>query len=141
VFHRRYIAGALLACGGLIGAACDSPTTPTDETTTTTTTTISYSNQLSPGLFTWRSFQISKAGTVTLQLVSLSPDTEGVVGLGLGVFDGASTCTITTELATAPGTAPQISTELASGTYCVKVTELGTLSRTQDFVVSIVTPV
>jgi hypothetical protein len=138
MFRRRCALGTLLTWGVLVGAACEStPTTPSEETTTSTT--ITFSSKLFPGLYTWRSFQVARAGTVTLQLVSLSPDSEGVVGLGLGIFDGTN-CLISSQVETAPGTEPQISTSLPVGNYCAKVSELGSLTRTQDLSVSIVTP-
>lgn len=138
MIRRRCAIGTLLTLGVLVGAACETtPTTPSEETTTSTT--ITYSSKVSPGGFTWRSFPVAPAGTVTLQLVSLSPDSEGVVGLGLGILEGTN-CLISIQVETAPGTEPQISTSLAVGNYCAKVTDLGSLTRTQDFSVSIVTP-
>jgi hypothetical protein len=134
----KNVAAVGLACALIAGPACNdkSSTTPT---TPTTSATILFGGRVAVGGNTWRSVAVEGSGTLTVWLSALSPDTEAVVGLGLGTFDGG-VCTITTQLETASGLDPQISATVAPRTYCVKIWDIGNLTKPTDFTITIVTP-
>ena len=87
-----------------------------------------------------RVFTASQSGTISLTLQSLGGDV-GSVGLGLGIprSDGAG-CLLTRSVTASPGGAPQLSAQVAPGTYCAKVFDAGTLTRPVTFVLQIVFP-
>jgi hypothetical protein len=122
-------------------AGCEeTPTTPTGPVDTRTSLT--FSTTLPIGGSAWRSFKTARIGPVTARLTFLSPDAEAVIELAVGTFDG-TTCTVTTAVQTAPTEdeeAPQISRTLAAGTYCVRVADLGNLTRINTFGVVVVMP-
>jgi hypothetical protein len=131
---RVIVLAAILSVAG-----CSSPAAPTTPLSTAPIT-LFYSSRLLVGGSAWRSFQLGVPGTVTVQLTSLNPDNTVVVGLGIGQFSG-TTCTLTSGLATTPGTDPQISQALTPGAYCVKIWDLGNLTVASDFSINIVVPI
>jgi hypothetical protein len=129
-----------MAVAAFASPACDElPVTPTP---TPTTRQLFYSGTLQPRAFAWRSVAIDDPGTVTVHLISVSPDIEAVIGLALGTFDGSS-CTelVSIETASSP-TDPQISRDVTPGAYCVRVADIGNLStnRNWSFSISVVIP-
>jgi len=63
------------------------------------------------------------------------------VGLGLGVpTTGIAKCALSIALSTAASSTPQISAPVDAGQYCVTVYDLGTLTTTIDFSVTLVYP-
>ncbi len=123
------------------GAACNqSPATPSPSPTPTPQTAVTFASRLAVGGFAWRSFTVDNTGTVTVRLALLNPETAAAVGLGIGTFDG-TTCTVTNSVQTAPNdTDPQISTTLASGNFCVRIWDIGQLTKTNDFQVAVILP-
>lgn len=130
----------LVLCVALAGApACGSSSTSPDLGITTVTETFASSIQ-ERGTAT-RSFKVATAGSVSLQLTFLSQP-GAVVGLGLGTFSG-TTCTITKSVQTAAdgaSNAPQITTDLAAGDYCVRLSDVGNLNTIVQFTVYITKP-
>jgi hypothetical protein len=133
---KRRAAWALVAALAVTSACEDLPNTPTD---TVQTKTFLFSARLQRGAFAWRTVTFTNSGQVTVQLVSITPQTDAVVSLGFGTFDG-TTCNLTTTIETASATTPQITTEATAGTYCVRVGDLGTLTADWTFGITIVTP-
>lgn len=119
-------------------AACGSTTTtPTTGVIATTT----YVSRIQEKGSAWRSFQVPTAGTVTVQLTSLTQG-DAVVRLSLGTVSGTN-CIASQSIdtvATSAASSPQISTTLAIGTYCVRIADIGNLTMMVDFSVTIVTP-
>ena len=136
--HRRRLFAGLLLLFVSGAAACGSSTTsPTTGATTITT----YASRIQEKGSAWRSFTVTTAGTVDLQLTAVS-QVNAVMGLGLGTVSG-TTCAISQSVQTAANStasAPQISTTLAAGTYCVKVYDIGNLTSITDFVITITMP-
>lgn len=97
-------------------------TTPSEETTTSTT--ITHSSKLSRRLYVALLSGGARGDGDLATRQSVARFREGVVGLGLGILAGTN-CLISIQVETAPGTEPQISTSLAVGNYCAKVTDLG----------------
>jgi hypothetical protein len=110
--------------------------TPTQPSDTPTTRTLFFSNRMQVGTFAWRTFTIDEQSDVEIQLISVTPETEAVVSLGYGVFT-AGDCVPSTSVETASATTPQITTDLAPGTYCVRVADIGNLTRDWTFIITI----
>jgi len=127
-----------------LAAACDNgPLAPTTDTTTSTTATSpvteTFSSQLFVGGYAFRSFNAAKAGTSTVTLTSAGSSTSLKLGLGLGIPDVTGFgCLFTRSIETAAG--GQISASVDPGVYCVRVWDLGTLTQTINFTVTIVRP-
>ena len=129
-------------------AGCDNgplPTAATDTTTTTGTTvaaspvTETFSGQLAKGGYAFRSFNAAKAGTATVTLTSVSVSSTLKVGFGLGIPDTTgSNCLFTRSSETAAG--GQLTATVDAGVYCVKLWDLGTLTASTNFVVTIIRP-
>lgn len=119
-------------------SACGSTAT---SPTTTTTTTDTFASRLQETGSASRSFNVTTAGTVKIQLVTVSQG-DVVMGLGFGTMDG-TTCVVSERVDTAPNSAsesPQITKELAVGTYCVKLSDIGNLTQIVDFTITIIKP-
>ena len=126
---------SLLAVVTLMAACDDGPSAPSEPETQT----IAFSTRLQPGAFAWRSVAVDKAGAVSVQLVAISPSNDAIVSLAFGRFEN-NACTPITTIETAPGSAPQISTTAAVGTYCVRVADIGNLTSDWTFSIAIVIP-
>jgi hypothetical protein len=116
----------------------DSPTTPTP----TSPTTSSFSSELRPGSSVARTFTTTQPGTITATLISIAPASPPV-GLGIGIPDGGvSGCTLSTSVNIVPGSpaTPLTATVDTVGPYCVALYDLGTLTDTVNFEITIVYP-
>jgi len=125
-------------------AGCDNgPLASTTDSTTTTTTTSPvteiFSSQLAVGGYAFRSITAVKAGTISVTLTSAGSSSTLKVGLGLGIPDSTGTaCLFTRSTETAAG--GQLSATADAGNYCLRVWDLGTLTATTPFTVTIVRP-
>ena len=133
---QRAVAGLLILSAAGVSTACgDEPgigVTPVE-----TTRNISFSTTIQSGGFAWRSFQLERAGKVTVQYVSIAPQADLVMRLSLGTFDGTN-CTATTTLDTPPqATGPQITSDVAAGNYCVRINDIGNVSQIAVFAIAI----
>ena len=128
---------SVLVLAAALGTSCNDPITTT---TPSTGSTVIFTSQLAVGGFTWRSITVNTAGEVKVFLSSLIPDTTARVGVGLGTFDGA-TCTLTTTTqAPAGGTDAVITTTLGTGNFCIRIWDLGNLTKPNDFSISVSLP-
>jgi hypothetical protein len=130
------LALVLLWAAGL--SACGTSTSPT---ITSPTITLAFASRIQEHGSAWRSFTVPTAGSVTVQLTSVS-QANAVVGLGIGTVNGAN-CVLSQSLQTAANAtsnSPQITTTLSAGTYCVQFSDVGNLTTIVDFVILIVTP-
>jgi hypothetical protein len=133
---RRTCAGVLMVV--LTGAGCSSgtPTTPAGSTAVTT----NFSSRILIGGAAWRSFNQTSTSIVTARLAILSPESDAVVRIGFGTFDG-TTCTSTTTVDTAANdTDPQLSAALTPGRYCVQIWDIGNLTTINDFLIVVIQP-
>jgi len=118
------LVASIAACGD------DGVTAPSTETTET------FSSALAVGGWASHSLSVLEPGTVTVTLDSISPAV--VVGLGFGVFDGSvSSCTLMASIETAGGSTDQLVNAVESGTYCVKISDIGNLRQSASFSISI----
>ena len=101
--------------------------------------TDTYSSVLFPGGFTSRTFQASAAGTVTVIMDTISPASVSSLSVGVGFprVDGGG-CQLTQTFVATRGA--QMSVPVEIGTYCVKVSDPGTLTELTSFTLRIVHP-
>lgn len=138
---KRAIFSLVLCLALSAVSACGSDETSPDLGTTTTMVTETFASSMQEKGSATRSFKVSTAGSVSLQLSFLS-QSGAVVGLGLGTFSGA-TCTITKSIQTAANgasNAPQITSAVAAGDYCVRLSDVGNLNTIVTFTVYITKP-
>ena len=123
------VTGASAACGDDDGIGV----TPVE-----TTRNISFSSSIQPGGFAWRSFNVERTGKITVQYISIAPQTDLEMRLSLGTFDGTN-CTAVTTLDTKPqASGPQITQENAArGDYCVRFADIGNVSQISVFSISV----
>jgi ABC-type Fe3+-hydroxamate transport system substrate-binding protein len=137
---RRFpLAAALLAALAFSGCG-DSADSTTSPTTATTPTTATFGSRLTVNGSASRTFTVTTPGTVTAMLTNAGGP-FAVVGLGLGVpLGGVANCTLSTSVNTAPGSTPQVAAAVDPGTYCVAIYDVGNLTATIDFAVTISYP-
>jgi hypothetical protein len=125
-------------CGG------NSTTSPSDTTTTPSVATERFDAILEPGNAAFYSFTVSAAGSVSINLASLSPlDRPGLLPaameLGYGVPEGEE-CTVTKSIQTVPGLTSQLVDTLTNGTYCANLRDIGNLKQPVNFSMRITHP-
>ena len=135
---RRAAACILLTSVTVMSAACEDNdgigVTPVE-----TTRNISFSSSLQPGGFAWRSFNVERANAkITVQYVSIAPQADLEMRLGLGTFNGTE-CTIFSTVDVKPkADGPQITAEnLASGDYCVRFADIGQVVQISVFSIAV----
>lgn len=127
--------GVVLLCA-LLNVSCsdDATTAPTEATSPQT---ISWTTQLGPRGSASRSLQVDQAGTVSITLQSA----PFPVGLGIGVPQAnGSGCRTTVSTTATPAGAPQITTSVEEGRYCVLVFDVVGLTDPITFTVEVVQP-
>ncbi len=130
--------GTLAIAAAVAGAACD--TLPLPTLPTPTTTDLFISSQIMAGGSTARSFTVGKAGEVKVLFTSMLPEIEAAVTVALGAWNG-TTCTPTVTVASKAGsTTAIITTTLAAGEYCMRLSDPGVLTKTNDFSLTVTIP-
>jgi hypothetical protein len=130
---------SILLALAVTASACGLPAGSTTPTTTSTGTTETFSGSLLPQGSDVYTFTVSQAGTVSITLASLSPSATVAVGLGLGTPSGTTSCTLSSSNPTAmAGSAPQITVTENPGSYCVEIYDVGNLTSTSIFSITIV---
>lgn len=123
----------------LAASACGSgaPLSPSDLALLTTTDT--FSGTLAVGAAAVHPFVGKTAGTITLTLTSVGPDSATQLGLGLGTWDGATCAVQVSTTDAAVSTAYQASIS-GPGNYCVSLTAPGTLTGDTTYTVQVTHP-
>ncbi len=110
---------------------------------TGSSTTDTFTSNIAVGGTTTRTFTASRSGTVTVTLQSVSPNSTLGVGLGIPSLAGTG-CSLTRFVRTAGSGTPQITAPVDLGSYCVRVSDVGSLilppSGTATFTLVIVHP-
>ena len=141
-FARLYL--SLLIASVIIMSACSnplsnlfgSPSAPSSNTPTTDT----FNGNLAPSGSLVFTFSVATAGSVAVTLTAVSPATTAPLGLGVGQSsDGNCTIATSTSAATAAGS-PQLSANENPGSYCVKVSDAGSLLTTSTVTVTVTHP-
>jgi hypothetical protein len=110
-----------------------------DPSSTATPGTDTYASVLFPGGFTSRTFEASTAGTVTVIMDTISPASVPSLFAGVGFprTDGGG-CQLTRTFTATRGA--QLAVPVEVGTYCVKLSDPGTLTQVTSFSLRIVRP-
>ena len=117
------------------GVACNE--TPVDPTPTPTRTDLFFASQLMARGAVSRTFTTPQSGEVKVFFTSLIPDTAAVVAVGLGTSDG-TTCTPTQTVMVAQGSTESVlTTTLGAGTHCIRISDPGVLTKTNDFSITV----
>jgi len=123
----------------LAGCGDDSPNSPTE---TPTTATVVFSSNLAVMGASSRSFEVTRAGNVSVTLVSVSGSTTLKVGLGLGIpMTDGSGCVLSRSVETVAGTVAQLDLSVDVGDYCVQIYDPGTLVGTVGFTINLIYPI
>ena len=135
---RRTAAWLLVAAVAAASAGCEDNPPGLGVTPVQTTRDVFFSSTIQPRGFVWRSFQVERAGKVTVQFVAITPTNDLVMRVSVGTFDGTA-CTPTTTVDTAPqATGPQITLEnVAAGDYCVQVADIGNVVQISVFAITV----
>ena len=98
-----------------------------------------YASVLFPGGFTSRTFEASREGIATVIMDTISPDSVASLAGGLGFprADGGG-CQLTSTFVASRGA--QLAVPVEIGTYCVKVSDPGTLTQITSFSMRIIHP-
>ena len=124
-------------------AACGGDNTATTPTTTTPGPELFEGQLTGPGASQFFSFAVTTAGNVNLTLASVTtaatPGTSVNIPLGIGLGTPVGTsCSLTQQTTTAPGLVPQLTgSNVAVGTYCVTVFDVGNVTVPVNFAVRI----
>ena len=132
---------ALVLASSLTLAGCgddDPPTTPTPDPTTTTVT---FASNLAMGGSSTRSFDVTRAGTVSVTLIAVGNSNTLKVGLGVGIplADGSG-CVLSRSVETVSGTTAQLELAVDTGKYCLQIYDPGTLTGVVSFSINLVYP-
>lgn len=137
------VLGAVAAVALAFGA-CGNPDPPQSPTTTPTVISEVFTGRLSPGGSAFYAFRANTSASASYTLASLTLPGSGravdtVMTLGVGVPAGED-CNVTSSTLAAPGLAPQLSSNVSPGVYCVRISDPGTLTTATNFAVRIQHP-
>lgn len=136
---RTMLAAVVLASSlTLAGCEDDPPTTPTPEPTTTT---VVFASNLAVGGSSSRSFDVTRAGVVSVTLVSVGGSNTLKVGLGLGIplADGTG-CVLSRSVEAVAGNTAQLELAVDTGKYCLQIYDPGTLTGIIAFSINLIYP-
>ena len=133
------IPALLLAAALAAGCDSDEPITPTDPGTTAPEISETFSETLTINGARTHTFVVGRAGTVTARIAGPTSEDSDVVGLSLGTWNGVvcqiilanDNATLNTATASVTGTAS------TAGNFCVRVYDVGRLTRSLDYSVTV----
>ncbi len=132
-----------LAAVALVAAsvACDDagPTTPTETPTVAVDYTETFSGTLARNGAVTFPFTSASAGTATATLASLSPDGTVRVGFAMGTWNGQA-CQAIIANDNAFQFATLVGTIGSAGSLCMRIYDIGGLSATTGFTITVVHP-
>lgn len=137
----RFAGAVALAGFAALAAACGGSNDPTTVTAPTGTVVTETFNGVVPiGGTSVNNFTVTVPGTLSVTLVSTSPQTTLTMGLGIGNPGAGGTCSFisggTTQ--TPAGTTAQLSGTLpASGAYCVAIVDVGNAAGPISYTVTV----
>ena len=123
--------------GSFCSASCGDESATTAPTSVTSPTILSWTTHIGTGGSASRSFVTSQAGSVTVAL----QDAAVALGIGVGVPGASgSGCRAAVSVTAAPNDAPQLTTAVEQGTYCVLVFDVGGIVDPIPFTLQLVHP-
>ncbi len=131
----------LLISTAVLASGCTNPLSDLfGNSSSPSTTTDTFTGTLAPNGSLVFTFSVSAAGSVAITLTAVSPATTAPLGLGVGPSsNGACTIANSTSGATA-GVTAQLSATENPGTYCVKVSDAGSLTTPSSVTVTVMHP-
>jgi len=136
----RTTLAALVLASSLTLAGCDedAPTTPDPEPTTTS---VVFSSNLAMGGSSTRSFEVTRAGVVSVTLIMVGNSTTLKAGLGVGIplADGSG-CVLSRSVETVSGTTAQLELSVDIGKFCLQIYDPGTITGVVPFSIHLVYP-
>jgi hypothetical protein len=137
----RRLGVALAIVGAVIGGGCnlfknsDSPSSPTPDTSTE-----KFSGTIVQGAnrptFT---VTVTQTGPVLVTLTTMAPSVA--MGVGIGTAGGTTGCALTSSNTSAlAGSTPQLTVTEPAGTYCISLYDVGNLTGTATFTVTVSHP-
>jgi hypothetical protein len=103
--------------------------------------TESFTSTITPRGRATRTFDANATGTATVTLSSLTPSSNAVMGLAVGLHDiNGSGCNIAYTTTATAGPAAQLSVPVSPGLYCFAVYDIGNLTTNQTFTLSVSHP-
>ena len=126
-----------LSCTACSGDAKEIPTAPTISPASISE---SFSGSLTVLNQNSHNFFVSSAGQLAITLTEVGPPSDVAIGLGLGVPSGFS-CALTlgtgTQVTVQASTSAHIKGTAISGTFCVTVYDVGNLTDTVDYTITV----
>ena len=120
----------------LMAAACGDPVAPAAPTPVAPTITESFTGTLTVLGSNMHPFTVSQIGGLKVTLTSLTP--SATVQLAVGTVSGAA-CAPAEAVSAQAAEAPQLSgTATITGTFCVSVTDTGTLTEPAVYAITVV---
>ncbi|HZT77001.1 MAG TPA: hypothetical protein VFA27_10105 [Vicinamibacterales bacterium] len=135
----RWIAAlaAVVAAGSLVACSNSSPSSTTAPTPAKTTDT--FSGTVAVKGSDPHSFTVNAAGQVDVTLTAATPNVP--LGLSVGTSGGSGCVAVAGgSVVTTAGTVAQLSGVLSPATYCVAVFDVGNLSQSVSYTVTVAHP-
>lgn len=137
---RRLFVRLFLGCALAATAACGSSSSTPTPTTPTATFTDTFSGTLVLHGASNYPFTVNAAGSVTVTLTTVSPDTGAVMEIYLGTWNGTS-CSIASISNTSASQGATITgTVTGAGSLCARIADSGTLAATENYTLTVVHP-
>jgi hypothetical protein len=128
---------ALAIVAAVTGGGCNLLNSVDSPSTTTTPDTIGGTVGVNGSYLS--TFTVTQTGTVSVTLATMSPSV--VMGLGIGTPNGTTSCTLTSSTPSATaGSTPQLTVTEQAGSYCISVYDVGNLTGTGTFTVTVSHP-
>lgn len=119
--------------------ACNNNTPTTPSTSSPATTTDTFTGDLTVNGAKTFTFTTQAAGTVTATLTTVSPDSTVAIGVALGTWNGTA-CQLVVANDNAVQGAVVIAQGSSNGTLCARVFDVGNLTATESFTLSVLHP-
>jgi len=129
-----------VACASLVFlvGACGSSSSPTATPTAAPNVTDTFNGTLAQGGSASYNFTLASDGTITVTLVSLSPQSTITMGMGLGT-PGTTGCVVASTQENVKVGVP-LQTTLSAGPYCLTFYDLGNMIGANAYTLTILHP-
>jgi hypothetical protein len=132
---RGAVFAVALAAGACGKKAATSPTTPDVATTTET-----FSGTIGKNGAATHSFFTTATGSVTATLTNLDPAETGTIGLSMGTWNGVTCAIVLANDKAVLTTVVTGTVSSSSGSLCVRVYDVGSITGPTDYEVTVVHP-
>jgi hypothetical protein len=139
---RRRVLSLLIPVSVLIMSACANPFSdllgnPSSPSTPNSPTTDTFNGTVAPNGSVAFTFSVATAGNVAITLTAVSPAATGPLGLGVGPSSNGNCAIANSTSGAMAGASPQLSGTQSAGSYCVKVSDSGSLTATSTVTVTV----